>query len=120
MVTEILPPQSRRNADLDSDDMADHTATRAAQDSSLPKAGAGFLPLASLKFTVVLFAMAIIIVLAGTFAQWEKDINQVIDEYFRVKFHPGGGLKEVFSAMFVKINFYIFFPPAFFPENFRT
>ena len=38
---------------------------------------------ASLRLTVVLFAMAIFIVLAGTLAQIDKDIWQVVHEYFR-------------------------------------
>lgn len=40
-------------------------------------------PLASLKVTVVLFGLGIFLVLAGTLAQWRKDIWQVVDEYFR-------------------------------------
>ena len=43
-------------------------------------------PLASLKVTVALFAMGIFLVLAGTLAQWRKDIWQVVDEYFRCYF----------------------------------
>ena len=41
-------------------------------------------PLASLKLTVVLFLMAIFIVFAGTLAQTEKDIWQVVHDYFRM------------------------------------
>jgi len=59
-------------------------------------------PFASLKLTVVLFAMAIFIILAGTMAQVNKDIWVVIDEYFRTGF--------------AKIEFNIFFPPSFFPD----
>ena len=59
-------------------------------------------PLASLKLTVALFAMSIFIVLAGTLAQVDKDIWQVIDEYFR--------------CTFARIPFQIFFPPSFFPR----
>ena len=59
-------------------------------------------PLASLKLTVVLFAMAIFIILAGTLAQVNKDIWVVIDEYFRT------GI--------ARIEFKIFFPPSFFPN----
>ncbi len=44
------------------------------------------LPLASLRLTVALFAFAIFLVMAGTLAQWRKDIWQVVDEYFRVYF----------------------------------
>jgi ABC-type transport system involved in cytochrome c biogenesis permease subunit len=117
MVTEILPQQSPDSVEPAAEEAMDHTATRAARDSSLPQAVRKFLlPLASLKFTVALFGMAIFIVLAGTFAQWEKDINQVIDEFFRVKFHSSGSWSDLFSTMFVKIDFRIFFPPSFFPN----
>lgn len=44
------------------------------------------LPLSSLKITVVLFAFSIFLVLAGTLAQWRKEVWQVVDEYFRVWF----------------------------------
>ncbi|WP_339728949.1 cytochrome c biogenesis protein CcsA [uncultured Gimesia sp.] len=59
-------------------------------------------PIASLRLTVVLFAMAIFIILAGTLAQVNKDIWVVIDEYFRT------GI--------ARIEFKIFFPPSFFPN----
>src|SRR5690606_30152792 len=59
-------------------------------------------PFASLRLTVVLFAMAIFIILAGTLAQVNKDIWVVIDEYFRT------GI--------AKIEFKVFFPPSFFPN----
>jgi len=47
-------------------------------------------PLASLKLTVVLFSLAIVIVLFGTLAQWRKSEWIVIEEYFRRtdKAHP--------------------------------
>ncbi|ADG65876.1 cytochrome c assembly protein [Planctopirus limnophila DSM 3776] len=60
------------------------------------------MPLASLKLTVVLFAMAIFIVLAGTLAQVEDDIWVVIRDYFRTPI--------------AWIKFQIFFPPSFFPD----
>ena len=60
-------------------------------------------PLASLKLTVVLFAMAIFIVFAGTLAQVEKDIWEVIDDYFR--------------TAIAFIPFRIFFPKSFFPDG---
>lgn len=59
-------------------------------------------PFASLRLTVVLFAMAIFIILAGTLAQVNKDIWVVIDEYFRTGF--------------ARIEFKVFFPPSFFPN----
>ncbi len=60
-------------------------------------------PLASLKLTVALFAMAIVIVLAGTFAQAQMGIWQAVHKYFR--------------SAFVWIEFEIFFPQAFFPDR---
>jgi ABC-type transport system involved in cytochrome c biogenesis permease subunit len=59
--------------------------------------------LASLKFTVTLFAMSLFIVLAGTMAQVDKGIWQVVDEYFRT------GIAW--------IDFQLFFPPSFFPSK---
>jgi ABC-type transport system involved in cytochrome c biogenesis permease subunit len=41
------------------------------------------MPLASLKITVVSFALAIFLVLAGTLAQIDQDIWQVMGDYFR-------------------------------------
>jgi len=60
------------------------------------------MALASLKFTVTLFALAIVLVFAGTLAQIEKDIWQVIDEYFR--------------TTITWIDLQLFFPPSFFPD----
>src|SRR5438132_11040220 len=67
---------------------------------------AALAPLASLKFTVALFAMAIFIVLAGTLAQTDKDIWQVVHEYFR--------------SPVAKIDLQVFFPKAFFPSHPRV
>lgn len=61
------------------------------------------MALASLKFTVTLFAMTIFLVFAGTLAQVEKDIWQVIEEYFRTPI--------------TWIEFQLFFPPSFFPSR---
>ena len=81
---------------------------------------------ASLKLTVVLFALSIFIVLAGTLAQVEKDIWEVVDAYFRMKITvPSnasdmfslGFAKEIFWSMFAWIDLQIFAPPAFFPEK---
>ncbi len=41
------------------------------------------MPLASIKLTIVLFSLAIFLVLAGTVAQVDKDIWQVVHQYFR-------------------------------------
>lgn len=58
--------------------------------------------LASLKISVVLFSLSIFLVLAGTLAQAEKDIWEVVSQYFR--------------CWFAWIEFRVFFPPAWFPE----
>jgi len=58
-------------------------------------------PLASLKFTVVLFALAIVLVMIGTLAQARADIWEVIDRYFRT------------AIAWVPLN--ALFPPSFFP-----
>lgn len=59
-------------------------------------------PVASLRLTVVLFALSIFLILAGTFAQVDKDIWEVIGQYFR--------------CWFAWVPFVIFFPPSFVPE----
>jgi ABC-type transport system involved in cytochrome c biogenesis permease subunit len=61
------------------------------------------LPLASLKLTVVLFALAIVIVLTGTFAQTDLNERAVQARYF--------------SAWVVWIDFQVFFPKSFFPSE---
>ncbi len=70
-------------------------------------------PLASLKITVALFLMAIFIVFAGTLAQTEKDIWQVVHDYFRMDFHSWESMR---SSAFAWIDFRIFFPRSFFPD----
>lgn len=70
-------------------------------------------PLASLKLTVVLFLMAIFIVFAGTLAQTEKDIWQVVHDYFRMDLRSGAA--AVRSAL-AWIDLRIFFPRSFFPN----
>jgi len=62
-------------------------------------------PLASLKLTVVLFALAIFIIFAGTLAQVNLDIWDVIRIYFR--------------APIAWIDPAIFFPPTFFSPAMR-
>ncbi len=77
-------------------------------------------PLASLKLTVVLFLFSIFIVVAGTFAQVEADIWQVIHEYFRVDFSKAFSGSFPFidiKEFFVRIDPQLFFPPSFFPEE---
>ncbi len=59
-------------------------------------------PIASLQVTVVLFALAILIVLAGTLAQTRMDISTVIDGYFR--------------TAVARIEFQALLPQSFFPR----
>jgi len=59
-----------------------------------------FLPLASLRLTVVLFALAVVLVFAGTLAQVDDDIWDVMRQYFR--------------TFFAWIPFQVFFPRTFF------
>jgi len=58
--------------------------------------------LGSQKIAVAMFAYGIFVILVGTLAQVDKDIWQVVPEYFRA------------WIMWVDIN--LFFPPSFFPE----
>ena len=60
-------------------------------------------PAASLKVTVVLFALSIFLILAGTFAQVDKDIWEVIGLYFR--------------CWMAWVPFSVFFPDSFFPDG---
>ncbi len=75
------------------------------RDSHAPSLGAilkpVLVPLASLRLTVVLFALAIMLVLIGTLAQAHDDIWRVIDDYFRT------------SIAIVPVK--VLFPPSFFP-----
>lgn len=58
--------------------------------------------LGSQKIAIATFAYGIFVILVGTLAQTEKDIWQVVPEYFRS------------VVMWVDIN--LFFPPSFFPS----
>jgi len=58
--------------------------------------------IASLKLTVVLFALGIFVILVGTLAQTQADIWQVVRDYFHA------------WVMWVDIN--LFFPESFFPD----
>ncbi|MEZ6050021.1 MAG: cytochrome c biogenesis protein CcsA [Planctomycetaceae bacterium] len=104
--------------DIQSDSVSSRITTE--ETSFLSAARQVLTPLASLKLTVVLFALSIFIVLAGTLAQVDKDIWAVINEYFRIDFtrltssafpwiHPG--------ELFTWIDFQIFVPPAFCSGN---
>ena len=58
-------------------------------------------PLASMKLTVILFALAVFLVFTGTLVQTRHGIWKVMDMYFR--------------SCFAWIEFKIFFPPAWVP-----
>ena len=60
-------------------------------------------PAASLRLTVVLFALSIFLILAGTFAQVDKDIWEVISLYFR--------------CWIAFVPFQDFFPGSFYEGN---
>jgi ABC-type transport system involved in cytochrome c biogenesis permease subunit len=77
-------------------------------------------PLASLKLTVVLMALAVFIVLAGTFAQTRVDIWDAIRQYFRIDLAKAFNGSFPFihpSELFVWIDLKLFFPPSFFPAD---
>ncbi|MCA9228911.1 MAG: hypothetical protein KDA47_25015, partial [Planctomycetales bacterium] len=59
-------------------------------------------PLASLKITVTLFALSIFLILAGTLAQTEKNMWEVMGQYF----YP----------YIAWIDIRVFFPYSFFPD----
>src|SRR5687768_10364089 len=61
------------------------------------------MSLASLRLTVALFAMAIFLIFAGTLAQVDRDIWEVMRLYFR--------------TLLARIEFQIFFPLSFFPSK---
>src|SRR6185436_10582165 len=65
-------------ADLASGDTADYRSEGAWGDVQRL-----LRPLASLRLTVALLAMAIVLVFAGTLAQVDKDIWDVVHQYFR-------------------------------------
>jgi cytochrome c-type biogenesis protein CcsB len=73
------------------------------EDSPAPRPADGWAavkkilrPLASLKLTIVLFAMGIFIILAGTVAQVDNDISVVLHRYFRTWSFPWIELKMFF------------------------
>ncbi|RLS52501.1 MAG: hypothetical protein DWH91_16605 [Planctomycetota bacterium] len=75
-------------------------------------------PLASLKLTVVLLALASFNVLAGTLAQVDADVWQAVREYFRIdkdELAQARSFRAVFENLFVWIRFEIFTPPAICP-----
>lgn len=59
-------------------------------------------PLASLKLTVALFSLSFVLIIVGTLAQYEKNMWQVLSDYFR--------------TYIAWVDFHIFLPPSFFPH----
>ena len=55
-------------------------------------------PLASLKLTVALFAMSIFIVLAGTLAQVEKEIWEVVDQSMNSSYCNAASADKIIKA----------------------
>lgn len=75
---------------------------RQGMDSGVPlweSFKAALAPVASLRLTVALFAVSIVLIFAGTLAQVDKDIWEVIGQYFR--------------CWFAWIPFQVFAPPSF-------
>lgn len=67
-----------------------------SQNTMIKKIQKLFKPLASLKLTVVIFALSLFLIFAGTLAQVHQGIWTVVDEYFR--------------SVFVSIELQIFVP----------
>lgn len=81
----------------------ENSAEKVREDVTLAKfADMIIAPLASQKIAVAAFAYGIFVILVGTLAQVDKDIWQVVPEYFR--------------AVIMRVDINLFFPPAFFPE----
>jgi len=102
MATTTLPPVDERELD-------ENVVDRRRQRPGLVRKI--LAPIASLRLTVVLLAMGVFIVLAGTLAQAEMGIETVVNEFFRVRpwERPQFG--------FAYIPFQIFFPAAFFNSS---
>ncbi|MEE3371926.1 MAG: cytochrome c biogenesis protein CcsA [Planctomycetota bacterium] len=83
--------------------MASPDTTSSSPQTRPPAAIPVLSQLASLKLTVILFALGIFIVLAGTLAQTEDNIDTVVQNYFR--------------TMVAHIEVKVFFPRSFFPEG---
>ncbi len=94
MAIDVLP-------DIEPDELV--AASRARSLSAGSRMARLLMPLASLRLTVALFAMAIFLVFAGTLAQVDKDIWQVMQEYFR--------------TWLAWIDFQVFFPRSFFTHD---
>ena len=62
----------------------------------------GWRALGSLKLTVTLFSLAFVLIIVGTLAQTEKNMWQVLNDYFR--------------TWVAWVEFHVFLPPSFFPK----
>ncbi len=91
----VVETLTTREAD---EQLAERRARRVANDAPLLK---WLMPLASLRLTVVLFVAAIFLVFAGTLAQMDKDIWQVVKLYFRT------------PLAWIDFQIFFFFLPAF-------
>ncbi len=94
MTSVLVDERSNQGVDV-------HRASTASSDALTIRQV--IMALGSLKFTVTLLAMTIVLVFAGTLAQVQKDIWQVTDEYFR--------------TLITWIDLQLFFPPSFFPNR---
>ena len=61
----------------------------------------GWRAMGSLKLTVTLFSLAFVLIVVGTLAQYEKNMWQVLNDYFR--------------TWIAWVDFNVFLPPSFFP-----
>ena len=75
-------------------------------------------PLASMRLTVVLLALAIFIVFVGTLAQSREDIWQVVRDYFRIDFGHADWttFHSIRAMLFAWVPWQVLFPPSFFPH----
>jgi hypothetical protein len=116
MATEQLIP-TRPRVSSGGDDAPQRAAWWAAAPSAWLRP---LQPFASLKLTVVLMALSIFIVLAGTFAQTRVDIWDAIRQYFRIDFASAFNSTFPFvhlGELFVWIDLKLFFPASFFPAD---
>ncbi len=95
MATTTLPPKT---SSYDSGDFRAAARSLTAADLAETVMSA----LASLKLTVVLFALGIVVVWIGTLAQTEADIWEVVRDYFR--------------SWIMLVDLGLLFPPSFFPS----
>ncbi len=101
-MASAIDPQENIPADESPAAEAHRQFTAGGRELSVPQAIRDVLkPLASMKLTVVLFALSVFLVFTGTLVQTRVGIWQVMDNYFR--------------SWFAWIEFKIFFPPAWIP-----